>query len=711
MSNTGGTSPPAPDTSAITDNAQAITSSINQSNDAVNNFGKNAGSVFNTLLTNLNGLATGIQSMAKSMGVSTGATNLFGKAVGAAGDVMNELGGAMLATNLAAKDGAEDVETYAKTLDATTSAGEAASAMLKSLTARMGVMGAAGAAGLGAFLKSADEAKKFEGIFLQTAASSGQLGKLYSDAGGAGLSKLGGLAENTEQILANITESTHGNFQEIVSGYALLEKQIPGFLASTGAASSSAKSGMNQYQQAILLAAGTGRGLTETVNMMGVAFRNGLSPENAAQYVAQISRTSQENSAFGLTLADTSKFMGDQQNSFAMLSHGANDAQNVLSALTPEFTKMGYSAEQAAMMTSGLVGGLRNMNTAQLALLSQRSGGPGGMQGAYQVKELLAQGKISQVAEMATKSLESGFGGPVVTRADAAAGKNTAQYTKQLQLLKSGVLGIKAADDDQANAIIELMSKKDTGGIAKLIAAQAGKPEESTALSEAVIRGQGIKDKFGNIVKDTQNRGISTGLSAEYKNLDRSEIIAGTSQRSDRNEDFEKNQAEMRLRQNAVNEEMSNRQQALGNGREYTGNTESLKEKGDAAARLIANAGAGIVRAGLGKDTFDAAVGTKQEENAASGSAEDAQANIGARQIADARKNTARNVRVSIAARPNNADTGSFGSTIANASIANQNHAMHVEVDVKGICIVCHTRMDEQSAQHNPVQKTGMKVR
>ena len=101
------------------------------------------------------------------------------------------------------------------------------------------------------------------------------------------------------------------------------------------------------------------------------------------------------------------------------------------------------------------------MDIAQQAFLSGMTGGVGGLQGAFEIDIMLAEGKVDEVAGKVESAMRKMFGGELVTREEAAGSQAAAaQMLKQVQMLTTGPFKV-AETRRQAYAIIEKMRAGD----------------------------------------------------------------------------------------------------------------------------------------------------------------------------------------------------------------------------------------------------------
>jgi len=190
----------------------------------------------------------------------------------------------------------------------------------------------------------------------------------------------------------------------------------------------------------------------------------------------------------------------------------ADSSISIMGKLGPALQESGLGPEAISNVVKGVTDGIAHMDTAQKAFLSSQTGGAGGLMGAFQIDQMLAEGKIDQVFDKVKQNMMQKIGGPLVNRAQAAQSQEAAsQYQKQLMFMQSPAMGGIAKDPASASKLLEAM----TSG--KGIPTNLTNKED--ALRNTLSRGTSLQERgnsYLNIIANWTQRQSQLGAISNY---------------------------------------------------------------------------------------------------------------------------------------------------------------------------------------------------
>lgn len=363
----------------------------------------------------------------------------------------------------------------------------------------------------------ADPARQFEAGMLQAASSSGELGDVLNEIG----EDMSGL-ERKMVTFANMTEeigTQSGLSATQVGKWGSQLMQIPGALSTTIDLTSDGKEQMQLLDAAIKVATGTGQSFEKVFHDMNKVYMEfGTTGKQALEYVSRLSAVSQ---GLKLPLELVRTYTEGAAQSFRFFGDNSQGAINILARFGPALKESGLGPSAIADLTQNITKNVADMGVAQRAFISQTSGGPGGLQGGYQIELLKAQGKIDEVQKLVETSLRKQFGGRVVTLEEGARSQEAAaQLTKEVQLLTSGPTKI-AGSEAEAYKILEAFSKGTSAPAGTAIKA----PEE--ALKSAVETGNSFQERNYNATVVLTNWAEKQALFAAISANNLTRLVAG----------------------------------------------------------------------------------------------------------------------------------------------------------------------------------------
>lgn len=336
-----------------------------------------------------------------------------------------------------------------------------------------------------ATLKSADNGLKLQNAMLQQAASSGNFNDMIQKAGDK-LQNMNNLLARQDSLIQGSADST-GIARESMNQYwNQLSPTISGMKDLNITVGSSSEK-MNVLTAAVTLATGSGRSQKDVIDDVNKATQEyGISVSNALTMTARISEIS---SKFKIPLQDVRNSLFSTTESFKWFSSEQGDASKKTEGFTSVINKYakalqdtGLSGHQAIGVVDGMTKSMSTLNMAQKAFLSQQTGGPGGLRGAFQIESML-QKDPAKAFELVRKQMQKQMGG-IVSQSEAEGSEAAAQKRqKQMLILQEGPLGKFAQDPQQAMHILDAFKsiqqgKGTTEGLYKDIASQQIKKGE-----------------------------------------------------------------------------------------------------------------------------------------------------------------------------------------------------------------------------------------
>jgi len=341
----------------------------------------------------------------------------------------------------------------------------------------------------------AEPAKKLEFGFLAAAASSGELKDLLADVG-EDLTGLEAKSVSYADILYHVGNATGYNTEQ-VGKYAAELAQVPGAMSSWIDIAGDGTEMMHQLQAEMQLAAGSGKTFSDVQSEIKRVFMEfGTSGKESLEVFSRLSAVSQ---SLKLPFDLVKDYLQTTSGSFRMFGDNSQAALNILEKFGPALKEGGLGPKAIADLTQSVTRNVAEMGLAQRAFLSATSGGPGGLQGSYQIELMKKQGKTDDVEKLVEDSLKRQFGGKILTLEDAAKdASSAAQFAKQVQLITQGPTKI-ANSEGEAYRILEAMSK----------GTKAGPMEKTTAegsLNDVMAVGNSIQERNYNQLVNIGNQ-------------------------------------------------------------------------------------------------------------------------------------------------------------------------------------------------------------
>ncbi len=326
----------------------------------------------------------------------------------------------------------------------------------------------------------ADNTKKFTNALLQMSAGTGQLGNLYQLAGDK-LENLNAVTTQQMALVASVSAANNINTETTTKYYGELSK-IPQAVNAQALAINGAHKNMELFDASIKLAVGTGQSYSKVVDGMAASFRNyGKVGTEALNFVSKISEVS---NTVGGDLNQVGKILTDMSDKYKYIGENTNSAAQALQNYTKALKESGVATGPALELAALMINKVQGLTLAQKALISQQSGGPGGLLGGLKLEQQMQSGDMAGVMEKMRSSLTRQLG-PILNLNDATKNPTQAsQFVRQREIVKNQF----GVDDSQANKILDALKKSGSGGLKK-------EDMDKLGLSKSIDRGSAIQEK------------------------------------------------------------------------------------------------------------------------------------------------------------------------------------------------------------------------
>lgn len=306
-------------------------------------------------------------------------------------------------------------------------------------------------------LTSADNTLKLQTGFIGLSGKAGGLNAVF-DLAGPKLENINILLEKQSAMISNSIKATGAAPESVEKYYAALGA-VPGALSSVVASTQNADDSTTLLTAAMKVASGTGRDFTDVVDDLKVAFRDyGMTGEGALRFSTQISAITQN---LGVELDTVKNALRSGSDAFKMFAYTGAGASQMASGLADIMNNYGKALEstglqgtQAIDVVANMTKQIQQMSIAQKSFLSQQTGGPGGLMGAFQIDKMIREGDIKGVFEKVRQQMQKQFG--TIVSVDEAAQSEAAanQMTRQITMLRQGPLGQFARSNEEAESIL-----------------------------------------------------------------------------------------------------------------------------------------------------------------------------------------------------------------------------------------------------------------
>lgn len=376
-------------------------------------------------------------------------------------------------------------------------------------------------------IKNVSKGQQAEMQFVSLMATSGKLGSVFNEQGQI----IGNLSSRTLEYtnsLSNVAKANGLTLRQTLE-YSNALDRLPNMMdqlvSLTDANSKAQGSGANQTSiltAALKLASGSGQEFSKVTATLSTAYnelsnaqgRVANSGEKGLQLFATMSEVSK---TLNIQFSQAEGFLNKVANQFKFMGDNTEGATKVLGRFMNALRDTGLTSQASLDVIQGMVDAVGKLTIGTRAFISARSGGPGGLQGAFQIEQLIRQGRIDQVVQMTEKTLRQQLGGKIYSLQEAAQNPQAAaQFMRQRSLVQSGAFGNLVGNGPDAEAkatrLLEALAKGDRGGAADAI--KTGQD----ALHQVATQGTSLQEQTNTILNDvavsSEQTAIATQLTA-----------------------------------------------------------------------------------------------------------------------------------------------------------------------------------------------------
>lgn len=369
-------------------------------------------------------------------------------------------------------------------------------------------------------VKAGDELKVVREGLIAQAVASGNLDQVLHRAG-RNMQNFNDIASRQQKMWDDVSQAS-GIAVEDVAKYSAELNKVPGVLSTMMKEVHGGNKTNKLFIDTLNLFRISGRNYADITKDMSTATQQmGLSQRAALEYTARMSVAAKE---IGVPFEELHGAITSSAKAFKMFTTEgaageamAKNLEATMSGYIQTLRSSGIPMSNAIEMAGNFTGAMHEMTLGQKAFVSQMTGGPGGLMGAFQIEKLMDEGKIDQVFGKVQDTLRKQFG-RIVTTSQAAQSQSAAeQMTRQIQILRQGPLGKFASSDAEARRLLDSMSKP--GSAANL--QDTIKDMKKDAPMERFLQmgnkiAQGSQGILQNILVAT-SRGEHVGVSAAAK--------------------------------------------------------------------------------------------------------------------------------------------------------------------------------------------------
>lgn len=362
--------------------------------------------------------------------------------------------------------------------------------------------------------QNADNATKLQSAMVSLAGKTGGLGEIYKKAGPT-LANMNSLLYAQQDMMNKTATSTHLGTEEI-RGYYMQLGSIPKALNETVKHGEAGNSTISMLTATIQAAKGSGREYSEIIDDMHKAFKvYGITGEDALKFTLRFNEISNK---FGIDLEDVKSGLMGAAGSLGVYAdageHAAKMSEGLAAVMNEDLGKLmdaGMTGKGATDAIQQRIKSMSELGLAQKAFMSSQTGGPGGMRGAYQIEQMLRDGRGDEVLKKQMDTIKRLMGGRIVTLQEAQSSDvDAAQMTKQIAFLKQGPMGAMVKNDQDAFKMFDAMR----GVKSKELSEKSGEKLGESVIKDSVDMGTRFQEKTAteisrvrSILESMQNLG------------------------------------------------------------------------------------------------------------------------------------------------------------------------------------------------------------
>jgi hypothetical protein len=387
---------------------------------------------------------------------------------------------------------------------------------------------------------AASSGQEAESSFIRLMSTSGRMGEIF-DKNGQIIGDLEAHTLKYSEMLLNTADATGFTGAEVAKYSDQLGK-IPGFLDQNVKGSTNWTAGTDGLTASLKLLSGSGQDISKLVEVQGAAYDNLGNAmgrvDNSAQKTAELFATiSTVSKALGVNFDPIEKMLTGIAQSFKFVGDQTDGATKIIGRFTNALRDTGLTTSASLDIVKEMTENLGKLTMGTKAFISAQSGGPGGLQGAFQIEKLMRENKSDQVMGMIESTLKKQFGGNIANSDQAAASPEAAsQFNKQRAMLESGafggLIGSGPEGDAKATKLLDALSKGNLGGASNAL--KSGKD----AVDQVMTQGNELQKANNTVLNKIANSASRQAIAAELNAWASLKLLAGSS--SSAKKDIEK---------------------------------------------------------------------------------------------------------------------------------------------------------------------------
>lgn len=295
-----------------------------------------------------------------------------------------------------------------------------------------------------------DQVNNLETSLLTLHGASGDLTQTFKDSGSS-YSNLTNLTNEFNNSIARTAENTGASIPSVVAFTGEVLK-IPGLyndIIKTNLGES-----ISYTESAMKVARGTSQDYGVVLGITAEQYENMNESGNSS--LELMSRMYSVQQSLHIPFNDMSGLIKNVSEQFKFLGDNTQGALNIIEGLGPKLLDSGLGPKAVQELIGNVVTQLNSLDVAQKSLLSSRTGGAGGLQGGFQIDELLAQHKVDEVYKKMETALKQQFGGKVTTLKEGSESQSAAgQLQKEVSFLTQGPFGALVKSSGEAYKLLE----------------------------------------------------------------------------------------------------------------------------------------------------------------------------------------------------------------------------------------------------------------
>jgi len=323
-----------------------------------------------------------------------------------------------------------------------------------------------GAAAIDTYIKAqlnaADAALRLRDNVLANASATGTLGQVYEKSGDD-LTSINALLFKQADAMKQASEATNTSSNDVEKYYSQLGK-LPGVLDNVVRLTKDGQVQTSMLAGTILLARGAGREYASVIEDMRVALDNyDASGDKAERAIGFVSRMSEVSQKLGIELNQVRGFMQQTSEGLGKFGDNTDATANILNNYVGALRNSGASGKQSIEIVKQMTDGISQMSMAQKALLSARTGGPGGLAGALKIEDMMRKGKTDEIIEMMRKDMTKQFGRTVTMDEAIKDPRLAGQFERQRMMLQKGPYGNMVKSEAEATRMLDMFKELEKG--------------------------------------------------------------------------------------------------------------------------------------------------------------------------------------------------------------------------------------------------------